>query len=185
MCPSGGMADAAVSKTVVSRRASSTLASGTSFSVSQGGPLGRLFHSPPKKGRSPKKSTLSFKCRSCEKTVLRVRKLQWPLTPAAREDETARWHPPDWQPWTPWVSTKKEGTRLMRETRPFVKDAAKKRSVIPLSQPSASSQWRQSSSRPLRRERWPGRTEARQGWPAARGRARCRPSRWPSPSGRT
>ena len=33
MCPSGGMADAAVSKTVVSRRASSTLASGTSLSI--------------------------------------------------------------------------------------------------------------------------------------------------------
>ena len=63
-------------------------------------------------------------------TVLRVRKLQRLLMPAARKDEAARWHPPNCQPKTPWGNTKKEGTRLMREARPFVKDVAKNEALF-------------------------------------------------------
>lgn len=174
MCPSGGMADAAVSKTVVSRRASSTLASGTSLSILQGGPLGRLFRSLSKK--RPKGVVLVVQMQEMRETILRVRKPQWLLTPAEREDEASPLAPARLATLNTVDQHEKRRDAPHARGASLRKRCRKKRSVIPLSQPSASSQWRQSSSRPSQRARSPARTAALRESPAAPARARCRSS---------
>lgn len=55
---------------------------------------------------------------------MRMRKLQWLLTPAEREDEVNPLAPARLATLNT-VGQHEEGTHLMREARPFVKDAAK------------------------------------------------------------
>ena len=174
MCPSGGMADAAVSKTVVSRRASSTLASGTSFLDF----ARRLFGSP---------FSFSIKRRPSRESPCHSNAGDARNRPAGAQTAMAadvsrarrRSQPAGTRP---IGNLEHRGPARKRRDAPHARDASlrkrcrKKRSVIPLSQPSASSQWRQSSSRPSQRARSPARTAARRESPAAPARARCRSS---------
>lgn len=145
--PSGGMADAAVSKTVVERRASSTLASGTSFLDFARRPLGRLFRSPPKKADPPKESALSLKyrrpekpscgctsCNGCRRQLREKTKQPAGTRPIGGLEHRG--------------STRKKTRRASScGARLFAKRTISYRATRQKA-PSASSQWRRSSSRP-------------------------------------
>lgn len=63
-------------------------------------------------------------------TALQVRKPQWLLTSAEREDEVNPPAPARLATLNTVGQHEKEGTRLMREARPFVKDAAKNEALF-------------------------------------------------------
>ena len=176
MCPSGGMADAAVSKTVVSRRASSTLASGTSFLGFARRPFGSPISFPAKKRPIPKEVDPIIQMQE-----LRENRPAGAQAAMAVDTSCARRRGSPLAP-ARLAALDTVGQHEKRRDAPHARDASlrkrcrKKRSVIPLSQPSASSQWQRSSSRPGRRAQSPARTAARRAGLAAPARARCRPS---------